>query len=377
MQWDIQLSELNFDDRERLAVERVIQSEWLTMGEECSKFEIEFQDFIEHENKGVFVSSATAGLHLILMALDVKKGDEIIIPALTFVSDANVILQLGATPVFADSVSLTDFNVSIDDIISKITSKTKAIVIVHFAGFPMKLEKLKLICQQKEIKLIEDCAHAPGASYNSKMCGSFGDFSFFSFFSNKNLAVGEGGMVFSKDTILNDKIRLMRSHGMDRVTLERHLGRAISYDVKVPGLNYRADEIRAAIGREQLQKLMGGNARRKEIYDIYVKLFKGSNILPAFNFHCAKTIAAYHIMPIMLPLNVDRNNIINELKNKGIQTSIHYPNFKAFKAYAKIASEYETPIADSITNRTLTIPLHPRMVAHDAEKVARTLLELI
>jgi dTDP-4-amino-4,6-dideoxygalactose transaminase len=241
----------------------------------------------------------------------------------------------------------------------------------------MDLEKLKLICEQKHIKLIEDCAHAPGASYKSTMCGTFGDFSFFSFFSNKNLAVGEGGMVFSKDSILNEKIRLMRSHGMDRVTLERHLGRAISYDVVVPGLNYRADEIRAAIGREQLRKLADGNARRKEIYEIYVKLFEGSNVLPAFNFHSAETIAAYHIMPIILPFEADRDSVINELKNKGIQTSIHYPNFKEFKAYARIASEHKTPIVDNITSRTLTIPLHPRMTDHDAEKVARILLEVI
>ena len=231
MNWKVQLCELNYDQNEAQAVAKVLAREWLTMGERSREFEDSFTNYIGHQNDGVFVSSATAGLHLILMSLGVTKGDEVILPALTFVSDANVVCQLGAKPIFVDSTDELDFNVSSQAIIEKITAKTKAIIIVHFAGFPMNLSELIQISADRNIPIIEDCAHAPGANISGKNCGTIGDFSFFSFFSNKNLAIGEGGMVFSKCAESNETIRAMRSHGMSAPTFERHNGRAFSYDV--------------------------------------------------------------------------------------------------------------------------------------------------
>lgn len=377
MNWAIQLCELNFDHKEREAVDRVLRSEWLTMGEETSNFEFEFSDFIGHEHNGIFVSSATAGLHLILMALGITHGDEVILPGLTFVSDANVVVQLGATPVFADSTSLYNLNVSIEDVKNKITSKTKAIVIVHFAGFPMDLNELVNICVEKQIKLIEDCAHAPGAKINGKTCGSIADFSFFSFFSNKNLATGEGGMVFAKDEQFQNKIRLMRSHGMDSLTLDRHKGRTHSYDVKVHGLNYRGDEIRAAIGRVQLEKLSSGNDRRKEIFRAYLGNLKGSDIIVPFSDTCLSETSAYHIMPVILPENTDRYNVMSKLKAAGIQSSIHYPNFRDFTAYADFFNRDCLSVVDAICARELTLPLHPRMNNEQVVRVTDSLLEAL
>lgn len=377
MDWKIQLSELNYDHKEAESVRNVIESEWLTMGNLSIQFEQDFQNFIAHKNQGVFVSSATAGLHLILMGIGLKPGDEVILPALTFVSDANVILQLGAKPIFCDSVSIKNFNASEHSIIEKVTDKTRAIIIVHFAGYPMDLENLRKFSREKNIFLIEDCAHAPGASLNGINCGNMADASFFSFFSNKNLATGEGGMVFSKNENLLQKIRSMRSHGMSAPTLDRHEGRAFSYDVENIGLNYRADEIRAVLGIEQLKKLVSGNIARKRITDYYRKKLQNSKIVVPFLAKIKNQVSAHHIMPIILPITSDRSQIMQSMKEAGIQTSIHYPPFSSFMAYSDCMKEIDLPISDEICRRELTLPLHPRMSTRDVDLIVSKLLECV
>ena len=207
------------------------------------------------------------------------------------------------------------------------------------------------------------------------MCGSIADFSFFSFFSNKNIAIGEGGMVFSKCQKLGDKIRLMRSHGMTAVTLERHLGRAISYDVVFPGLNYRADEMRAALGREQLKKLKKGNQQRKFIYESYSKIFNGTEIRVPFLANGNQ--AAYHIMPVILPVDANREYVIAKLRDEGIQTSIHYPSFKHFSAYSSYDFYENLSVVDEICSRELTLPLHPRLKIEDTIVIGKALLTAV
>lgn len=373
MNWKVQLCELNYDKNEARAVSEVLESEWLTMGARSREFENSFTNYIEHPNNGVFVSSATAGLHLILMSLGVSRGDEIILPALTFVSDANVVCQLGATPIFADSTDELNFNVSQKAIIEKISAKTKAIIIVHFAGFPMDLTELVQVAAEKNIPIIEDCAHAPGASHSEKKCGTIGDFSFFSFFSNKNLAVGEGGMVFSKCAKTNDKIRAMRSHGMSAPTFERHSGRTFSYDVTCIGLNYRADEIRAALGIEQLKKLETSNQKRELLYSRYVSNLNYSNVKVAFSTCHNDMSSSYHILPAILPENIDRKVVMETMKTAGIQTSIHYPSFSSFKAYNKLVDPKDLPVSEQICRRELTLPLHPRMDFNQVDLVCECL----
>ncbi|MDA9005908.1 DegT/DnrJ/EryC1/StrS family aminotransferase [Amylibacter sp.] len=377
MNWKIQLSELNYNEQEAQAVQRILQSEWLTAGPETSQFELEFSSYLMHDNQGVFVSSATAGLHLILMAIGVEAGDEVILPAVTFVSDANVVVQLGAKPVFADSNSLFDFNVSIDSIVTKINQKTKAIIIVHFAGYPMDLTALRKVCDHKGIALIEDCAHAPGAKYAGTSCGTVGHFSFFSFFSNKNLAVGEGGMVFSEDETLGEIIRLKRSHGMSAPTLDRHLGRVKSYDVVSYGLNYRPDEIRAALGRVQLEKLDASNERRKKLSEGYTEILNTDKLILPFAHINGKSKSVCHIFPIILPETSNRSEVMQFMKEKGIQTSIHYPSFKSFTAYKEFTRDLISPVADILCERELTLPLHPRMSFDDIDYVSRSLIEAI
>ena len=377
MDWAIQLCELNYDEKEKLVVERILNREWLTMGETVVEFEDKFARFLGENVTAVAVSSATAAMHLLLMAIGVGTDDEVIIPGLTFVSDANVVSQLGAKPVFADSNSISDLNVSVDDIINKITEKTKAVVIVHFAGYPLDLKRLKDICEQRGIFLIEDVAHAPGAELNKRKCGTFGHASFFSFFSNKNLACGEGGMIVTKDAILAERLSTLRSHGMSSLTAERHKGRTSSYDVIEVGLNYRLDEIRAAIGLVQLEKLKDGNAKRGDLTHRYRDQLADTNLHIPFSEHSGDILPAYHIFPIILPRGYNRQLVIERLRDERIQASIHYPSFASFTAYKHLIKDGDLPVVDEITARELTLPLHPRMSFHHVDFICKVLKECL
>ena len=213
--WDIQLFKLNFNHREIEAVSAVVSGGWLSMGEETSKFEVAFGSFLGNNVHCRAVSNGTAALHMALLALEVGKGDEVIIPSLTFVADVNVVNIVGAKPILADAASLNDWNMSLEAIEKQITDKTKVVIVVHYAGYPCRdIMAISQLCRDKGIGLIEDVAHAPGATVDGRACGTFGDVGCFSFFSNKNLSIGEGGMVSTLDPQLDNKLGYLRSHGM-------------------------------------------------------------------------------------------------------------------------------------------------------------------
>ena len=233
--WNIQLFKLNFDHKEVEAVQDVVSGGWLSMGEKIANFESEFGCFLGDRTMCSAVSNGTAALHMALIALNVGVDDEVIIPSLTFIADANVVNLVGAKPVLADSDTLDNWNISLDSIKKAITKKTKAVIVVHYAGYPCKdIEEISKFCKENGIGLIEDVAHAPGASIDNKKCGTFGDIGCFSFFSNKNLSIGEGGMVSTLDSGLHQKLRYIRSHGMTSLTLDRHKGRAILFFIYSP-----------------------------------------------------------------------------------------------------------------------------------------------
>ena len=375
--WKVPLFDLNFDHREEAAVSAVMQTRWLTMGEQTKSFERQFSSFLGHNATSVAVSSATAALHMSLLALGIDPGDEVIVPALTFVADANVVCMVGATPVLADSESLDNWNVSAETISKKITNKTKAVIVVHFAGFPCEMGSIVQLCKENNIALIEDVAHAPGASINGQLCGTFGDTGCFSFFSNKNLSVGEGGMVVSTQTEVAKKLSSLRSHGMTSLTLDRHKGRSVSYDVERVGLNYRMDEIRSAIGLVQLEKLASGNAKRKEHTESYRKLLSESSVEIPFSKIDPGITSSYHILPTLLPESVERSQVIAHMKQQGIQTSIHYPPFWDFTAYSGITKKQDAPVVAEICERELTLPLYPTMSVEQRELVVTALVEAI
>jgi len=375
--WKVPLFDLNFDRREDDAVSKVMKSRWLTMGEQTQRFETEFSASLDFNTKCTAVSSATAALHMSLLALGVGRGDEVIVPGLTFVADANVVCMVGATPVLADSESLDNWNVNAETIARKITPKTKAVIVVHFAGYPCEMNSIVNLCKEKNLALIEDVAHAPGASINGRACGTFGDTGCFSFFSNKNLSVGEGGMVVSTDESVAADLRSLRSHGMTTMTLDRHKGRSTSYDVAQVGLNYRMDEIRAAMGLVQLDKLMAGNVKRQQHTESYRTELADSDVVIPFAQIDDEVVASYHIMPVMLPIGADRKEIMGKMKEKGIQTSIHYPPFWEFTAYALTMKKSDAPVVAEICERELTLPLYPAMKTDQRQLVVSTLKEAV
>ena len=378
MNWKIQLFKLNFDEKETLAASKVVEGGWLSMGEETINFEKGFSSFLGQDVYCKAVSNGTAALHMALLALDVGADDEVIIPSLTFVADINVVKLVGATPVLADARNLDDWNMSLETIKEKVTDKTKAIIIVHYAGYPCKdILAISKFCNDKGIALIEDVAHAPGATVDEKKCGTFGAIGCFSFFSNKNLSIGEGGMVSTMCPGLHKKLGYLRSHGMTTLTLDRHKGRSITYDIAQPGLNYRMDEMRSAIGSVQLKKLPDGNLRRGELTQRYRYNLSATSVMIPFEEQPRNIESVYHILPILLPEGTDRVLVIGALKEKGIQSSIHYPPFWDFSAFKGQFEQDDSPITAEICSRQLTLPLFPSMTDQEVDQVTSALIEAI
>ncbi len=372
MEWKVQLFKLNYDQREADAVADVIRSGWLTMGERTVAFEREFAAYLGAGAKAAAVSNGTAALHLALLALDIGPGDEVIVPAQTFVADINAVMLVGATPVMADCTSFEDWNMDPADIERKITDRTRAVLIVHYASVPCDMDAIVSLCQRKGLKLIEDCAHAPGASYKGRSMGTFGDVGCWSFFTNKNLSVGEGGMVTTCSDDLDREMRYLRSHGMTTLTLDRHKGRAVTYDVVRPGLNYRIDEMRAALGLVQLAKLDAANASRRKIVEAYRREIGGLEGVALPFPDRDDRVASSHIFPILLREGIERLEVVESLKADGVQSSIHYPAIHHFTAYSGMDLG-ATPIADEVAKRELTLPLYPDMTEGDVQVVADAL----
>lgn len=371
--WQVPLFDLNYDSREEDAVLEVIRSRWLTSGPQTARFEKLFSDYLGGGVESLAVANCTGALHLALLACGVGEGDEVIISGLSFVACLNVVSLIGAVPVLADCKSQDDWNVSPDEIARKITPRTKALLIVHFAGYPCDMDEIMQIASANNLRVIEDVAHAVGAEYKGKKCGTFGDIGCFSFFSNKNLSTGEGGMLVTKRGDLHDRLKLLRSHGMTSMTIERHDQKAISYDVVRPGFNYRFDEIRAALGIQQLLKLDAGNLQRKAHAERYHALLGEAEgvKLPWSDPLCDRT-SSYHIFPILLAKGHDRLALVESMRRDGVQTSMHYPAYQSFTCYTELGQH--VPTADEISSRVLTLPLFATMGSQAIDTVCDSLL---
>jgi dTDP-4-amino-4,6-dideoxygalactose transaminase len=312
-----------------------------------------------------------------MLALGIGPGDEVIVSSLTFVAGVNVVRMVGAAPVLADCASLDDWNIDPQDVERKITPRTRAVIAVHYAGYPCDMDALTEVCRRHHIALVEDSAHAIDAEYRGRQCGTFGDIGCFSFFSNKNLSVGEGGMFVSASAALCERSRHLRSHGMSTLTLDRHQGRAVTYDVLRAGLNYRIDEIRAALGLCQLKRLRGANERRAGITKEYRSRLQGlRGISVPFSRLTADVRPSYHIFPVLLDAAVDRAHVIQVLRDCGVQSSIHYPSVRTFSAYRGHPLG-ETPVSDDISTRELTLPLYPTMEPRDIDTVVEAMAKAL
>jgi len=373
--WEIPLFDIGFNEKEMIAVQEVLSSGWLTMGEQTEVFEREFAGYINVKH-AIAVSNCTAALHLANLSLNIGENDEVVCPSLSFVAGSNSIVYTGAKPVFADITDLNDFNISPVDIEKKISAKTKAIQIVHYAGNPCNMDHIMEIADKHGVYVIEDCAHAPGSEYNGRKCGTIGEIGCFSFFSNKNMTTAEGGMITTNNDDPAKQIKLMRSHGMTAMTLDRHKGRAFSYDVVALGYNYRIDEIRSAIGIAQLKKLEDDNIRRCEIDQMYRERLADVRGVEV-PFKTKGGSSSHHIFPVLLDKKVSRQEFMEFLKSNGIQSSIHYPPIHLFDYYCRNFGYHEgmLPITEEVAEREVTLPLYPSMTDKDVHRVSDVIVK--
>lgn len=369
MNWKITLCEPDIGNEEIEAVVKVLKSKWLTMGEVTGQFESTFAQKIGAKH-AIAVTNCTAALHLANVALGIGPGDEVICPALTFVATANGTRYTGADVVFADVVSENDLTISPVDIEEKITPKTKAISIVHYAGFPCNMDTIIEIARNHNLKTIEDCAHAPFGLYlfkdgSKQFLGTIGDVGCFSFFGNKNMTTGEGGMITTNNDDLANKIKLLRSHGMTTLTLDRHKGHASGYDVVEHGYNYRIDEIRSAMGICQLNKIDTLNNKRRQVFAWYKEVLRANNnVVIPFKDRDVEC-ATCHIMPVILRNNYQE--IKNRLFEARIQTSKHYdliPNFSIFKKY-----HFKSNV--KLIDHIITLPMYPGLTSDDVKLIGK------
>ncbi len=370
--WKVQLFKLNYNEREYNAVMDTLKSGWITMGQRTLDFEEAYAKELGEGSKCVAVSNGTAALHIAVLACGVRPGDEVIVPSLTFIADLNSVRVSGGEVVIGDVTSLEDWAMDPADIEAKITPKTKAVMIVHYAGYACDMDAIVDICGRHNLKLIEDCAHSNGGSYKGRKLGTFGDVSAWSFFSNKNLAVGEGGMVATQDPELFQKCKNLRSHGMTVASFDRMKGRAATYDVVEPGFNYRIDEVRAALGLVQLAKLPEANAARAALVARYFSRLDTMGEFLSVPFrHYDRGTPTYHIMPALLSKEINRAVLIERMKEDGIQTSIHYPSIQSFTAYKDRVGP--TPKSQYISEHELTLPLYPTMTIAEVDLVCDSL----
>jgi dTDP-4-amino-4,6-dideoxygalactose transaminase len=373
MEYKIPLFKLNFSQEETQAVIDTINSKWISTGPKCEELENNFQEALNVKH-AISLSNCTDALHLAMILNDISFGDEVICPSLTFAASVNCIKYVGAIPVFCEIDSYDNLNISAKNIEILITPKTKAIVVVHMAGFPADMKAIINLAQKYNLKIIEDACHAPLSEYDGKKLGTIGDVGCFSFFSNKNISTGEGGMLVTNNDEIANKCKLLRSHGMTTMSYQRASGHATSYDVVALGYNYRLDDIRASIGIIQLKKLRNDLEERAKIRIKYVNLLKDINeiILP-FQFHDG--FVSNYIMPIVIKSSKPnlRENVRDFLHKKGIQTSVHYPAIHKFTIYKK--QNFELPITEYVSKNEITLPMFATLSDQEINYIVNTLKE--
>jgi dTDP-4-amino-4,6-dideoxygalactose transaminase len=366
--WLVPLSDILVDEEIERAVTGVVRSTWWSSGPEVAELEREFADFCG-ATYALAVSSGTAALHLALLATGCGPGNEVLVPSLNFVAAANMIVHSGSTPIFCDVNGPDDLTVDPQDVEVALGPRTRAIVVMHYGGHPCRMDAILSLAAARGLAVIEDAAHAPGGRWRGSACGTIGDVGCFSFFANKNLPVGEGGMVVTNDESLAERLRLLRSHGMTTLTWDRHQGHAASYDVVAQGFNYRFDEIGAAVARVQLRRLESNNAERARIVDAYHEALDGTNGV-TIPFAPAEDVdPAHHLAVLLLPPKHPRDAFRALLAERGIQTSVHYPPIHGFSAYRTKPARRSLPRTEDVAERLVTLPLYPHMSAGDVDAV--------
>lgn len=366
------------EDEEIKEVLDTLHSNWLSKGPKTVEFEKQFSDYV-HSNFSIGLNSCTAGLHISQLAAGIGPGDEVITTPYTFVASANTIIHTGAKPVFVDIDPVT-MNIDPSKIEEKITSRTKAIIPVHFGGYPCDMDPILEIARKHNLVVIEDAAHAVYTQYKGRMVGSISDFTCFSFYATKNLVTGEGGMVTTNSEEMADKLRVMSLHGMSKNAWNRYSGKGSwFYEVEYPGFKYNMTDMQAALGLVQMKKLQSMQEKRESIAKIYNDVFTKIDgfITPYDN---AENVHAWHLYVIRLKpdhFTIDRAEFIEKLKEKGIGTSVHFipvPMHPYYKEQGYRIEDY--PNALEAYTGAISLPLYPKMSEEQVMRVVEAVTEL-
>jgi dTDP-4-amino-4,6-dideoxygalactose transaminase len=369
--FDVRVSDEDLD-----AVAGVLRSGWLSLGPESEAFEREFAEHLGAKHV-LALSSCTAALHLACLAAGVEPGDEVIVPSMTFVATANAVRYCGAKPVFCDVVGTDgDLNMDVGLVEGLISERTKALIPVHWAGYPVEIAELLELCERRGLVVIEDAAHAPWADYDGRALGTFGLAGCFSFFPNKVLGVGEGGALCTDSDEVAERVTRLRSQGMTATTRDRHLGRAMAYDVVELGFNYRFDDLRAALLRSRFARLGDEIARRRDLIERYRELLGGENrVAIAYGAQPVSRSSCY-LMGLLVDPEI-RSAVRARLRDEhGVQTTV-YPATHTLGGYVREFGEVSLPRTEDAAARLFSIPLYPHMTAEQQDRVAEAVLESV
>ena len=359
---------------------KTLKTGMLSKGKIALKFEKEFLKKLSIKSNNydaLSVSSCTAALHLILKYLNLKKNDEVIVPSLSFVADANTVIDCGAKVIFSDIKSSDDLTSCPKDIKKKINSRTKAVIVMHYGGFPSDILEIRKICKNKKIVLIEDACHALFSSFRNKKLGTFGDFSVFSFYGNKNLSTGEGGMIIGNKKAIQI-IKKLSSHGINYNSSLRLKKKTFEYNVDYPGLNYRFDDLRASIGLSELRYLNKKNLKRFELYKNYINLIKKFNLNQFIKIPFKKKISknlSFHLFSVILKKS-NNKKIFTKMYTEGIMLNKHYPLIHKFSFYKKNFF-FKLPVAESVADKILSLPIYPNLDFKKQYRIIKVLYKIL
>jgi dTDP-4-amino-4,6-dideoxygalactose transaminase len=367
--WRVPLTDVRVTEGDVEAVLDCLRSGWLTMGPRTKVFEQTLAGRIGTPH-ALAVSSGTAALHLACKAAGLGPGDEMIVPAFTFVASASAARFVGAEPVLCDIKGAHDVNLDIEDVERRITPRTRAVMAVHFFGYPADVLQLRELCDAHDLILLEDCAEAIGACVDEsgRQVGTVGELGAFSFFSKNQLCVGEGGLVSTADDELAERVRLARSHALTSGTWDRHRGHDPAYDIVDIGFNFRIDEPRAALGLSRLERLDADIAARRAVVRAYRE---GLADVPGIEIpfdERAVELGTHFAFPVLLTDREARDRFREELKESGVQTT-WYPALHTFSEYRDAAPPEGLPRAQEVSDRHCALPLSCTMGEDEVEIV--------
>jgi dTDP-4-amino-4,6-dideoxygalactose transaminase len=372
--WKVPLADVRVPAADIDVVAETYRSGWLSMGPETEQLETAFADYAG-AREAIAVANGTAALHLACAAAGLGPGDEVVVPSLTFVATANAVAYTGARPVFADICGVGEPWLAADACEAAIGPATTAIFAMAYGGHSGEVEALKALADERGLLLLEDAAHAAGSRLDGRHLGTFGKAGAFSLFSNKNLAVGEGGVVVTDDSDLATRMRLMRSHGMTTLTWDRHKGHAASYDVVAVGYNYRIDEPRAALARARLARLDEDNSRRRRLDARYRDLLAEVDGVTPTAAPGSRLESSHHLFTVVLDDQLDRDEFRSEVAARRIQTSVHYPPIHRLSIYRDGAPDL--PLTDAYAARTVTLPMFAHMTDEQQNLVIAAVSEAV